>query len=72
MHFREFVLDVTDAALTAPELVAAGRASGFEPGHAVDDGHLLVCVTEQNTQTDIDDLAAVLGAALAQKKEQNA
>ncbi|WP_345762512.1 aminomethyl-transferring glycine dehydrogenase subunit GcvPA [Diaminobutyricibacter sp. McL0608] len=72
VHFREFVLDVTDAALTAPELVAAGRASGFEPGHAVDDGHLLVCVTEQNTQTDIDDLAAVLGAALAQKKEQNA
>jgi glycine dehydrogenase subunit 1 len=72
VHFREFVLDVTDAALTAPELVAAGRASGFEPGHAVDDRRLLVCVTEQNTQNDIDDLAAVLGAALAHKKEQNA
>ncbi|WP_426517091.1 aminomethyl-transferring glycine dehydrogenase subunit GcvPA [Diaminobutyricibacter sp. McL0618] len=71
VHFREFVLDVTDAALTAPELVAAGRASGFEPGHALDDSHLLVCVTEQNTQTDIDELAAVLGEALAQK-EQNA
>lgn len=72
VHFREFVLDVTDAALTAPALVAAGRASGFEPGHAIDDRHLLVCVTEQNTQTDIDDLAAVLGAALAQQKDQNA
>ncbi|GAA1440964.1 aminomethyl-transferring glycine dehydrogenase subunit GcvPA [Leifsonia poae] len=80
-HFREFVLDVTDAPLTAPALVAAGRASGFEPGLALDDGRLLVCVTEQNTQNDIDDLAAVLGAALAeaasaqqpaQNQEQNA
>ncbi|MGJ4846019.1 aminomethyl-transferring glycine dehydrogenase subunit GcvPA [Leifsonia sp. Le1] len=78
-HFREFVIDLRDAALTAPELVAAGRASGFEPGHAIDETHVLVCVTEQNTQSDIDDLAAVLSDALgagaaagAQKKEQSA
>lgn len=64
VHFREFVLDLSAASLTAPELVAALRLRGFEPGLALDDMHLLVCVTEQNTQTDIDDLAAAFGAAL--------
>ena len=55
-----------------PELRRRGpRIAASNPAHALGDSRLLVCVTEQNTQTDIDELAAVLGAALAQK-EQNA
>ncbi|MGO4592566.1 aminomethyl-transferring glycine dehydrogenase subunit GcvPA [Leifsonia sp. 2TAF2] len=65
VHFREFVLDLSAAALTAPALVTQLRAAGFEPGLALDDDRLLVCVTEQNTQTDIDELAAAFAAALA-------
>ncbi|WP_348789473.1 aminomethyl-transferring glycine dehydrogenase subunit GcvPA [Leifsonia sp. NPDC080035] len=64
VHLREFVLDLRDAALTAPELVDILRVRGFEPGLALDEARLLVCVTEQNTQNDIDDLAAAFGAAL--------
>jgi glycine dehydrogenase subunit 1 len=72
IHFREFVLDLREAALTAPEIVTALRARGFEPGLALDDMRLLVCVTEQNTQTDIDDLAAAFGEALATASKENA
>ncbi|WP_431218824.1 aminomethyl-transferring glycine dehydrogenase subunit GcvPA [Leifsonia xyli] len=64
VHFREFVLDLRGAPVTAPALVAALRSRGFEPGLALGDDRLLVCVTEQNTQTDIDDLAAAVGAVL--------
>ncbi|MFF1574638.1 aminomethyl-transferring glycine dehydrogenase subunit GcvPA [Leifsonia sp. NPDC058292] len=64
VHLREFVVDLTDARLTAPELVTVLRADGFEPGVVVGENHLLVCVTEQNTQSDIDDLTGAFGAAL--------
>ena len=64
VHLREFVLDLSDATLTAPALVAALRARGFEPGLALDDTRLLVCVTEQNTRTDIDDLTEAVRTAL--------
>ena len=64
VHLREFVLDLNDASLTAPALVAALRARGFEPGLALDDTRLLVCVTEQNTRTDIDDLTEAVRTAL--------
>lgn len=64
VHLREFVLDLGAASLTAPALVTALRAQGFEPGLALDDTRLLVCVTEQNTQTDIDDLAEAVRTAL--------
>jgi glycine dehydrogenase subunit 1 len=64
VHLREFVLDLSAASLTAPALVAALRARGFELGLALDDTRLLVCVTEQNTQTDIDDLTAAVRTAL--------
>jgi glycine dehydrogenase subunit 1 len=57
VHLREFVIDLTDARLTALELVAVLRAEGFEPGVVVGENRLLVCVTEQNTQSDIDSLA---------------
>jgi len=72
VHFREFVLDLSAASLTAPEAVAVLRADGFEPGLPLDDARLLVCVTEQNTQTDIDELAAALGAALATADKEKA
>jgi glycine dehydrogenase subunit 1 len=64
VHFREFVLDLAEAPLTAPELVAALSARGFEPGLAIAERRLLVCVTEQNTQLDIDSLADTIGAVL--------
>ncbi|MDN4596777.1 aminomethyl-transferring glycine dehydrogenase subunit GcvPA [Leifsonia virtsii] len=70
VHIREFVLDLSAASLTAPALVTALRLDGFEPGLALDDHRLLVCVTEQNTQTDIDDLAAAFAAALANAEKE--
>ena len=69
-HVREFVLDLSAAALTAPGVVAALRARGFEPGLALDDDRLLVCVTEQNTQTDIDELAAAFAATLGHPQKE--
>lgn len=65
-HFREFVLALTG--ITAPALVAAARRRGFEPGLALDDHRLLVCVTEQNTQTDIDALVEVCRAAVKENQ----
>lgn len=70
VHFREFLLDLADASLTAPALVTALRADGFEPGLALDDHRLLVCVTEQNTQTDIDELVAAFAAALGTAEKE--
>ncbi len=70
IHFREFVLDLSAASLTAPAVVEALRGRGFEPGLALGDDRLLVCVTEENTQTDIDELAAAFAAALAHADEE--
>ncbi|GAA3340133.1 aminomethyl-transferring glycine dehydrogenase subunit GcvPA [Curtobacterium pusillum] len=63
-HFREFVLDVSGTGVPAATLVRELRTRGYEPGLTLDADRLLVCVTEQNTQTDIDDFAAALAEVL--------
>lgn len=66
-HFREFQINLAPSSCTADELVVALRASGFEPGVVTAERSLLVCVTEQNTQSDIDSLADAFGAVLKEK-----
>ncbi len=67
VHFREFELDLALSSATASDIAAALRARGFEPGVVTAEYGLLVCVTEQNTQADIDTLAAAFGAVLKEK-----
>ncbi|MDQ2845684.1 MAG: aminomethyl-transferring glycine dehydrogenase subunit GcvPA [Actinomycetota bacterium] len=67
VHFREFELDLALSSATASDIAAALRARGFEPGVVTAEHGLLVCVTEQNTQADIDTLAAAFGAVLKEK-----
>lgn len=66
-HFREFQLDLSLSGATARDVTAALRARGFEPGVVTTEYGLLVCVTEQNTQADIDTLVAAFGAVLKEK-----
>ncbi len=61
-HFREFVIDVEAAGLTAGEVIEALRREGYEPGVPVGTHRLLVCVTERNTRSDIDAYVAALSA----------
>lgn len=63
LHLREFTVDVSGTGRTAAELIAALRAEGIEPGVAVGEELLLVCVTELTSQADIDRLATSLAAA---------
>jgi glycine dehydrogenase subunit 1 len=75
VHLREFTVQI--AGRTASEIIAALRAEGIEPGVAVGEHTLLVCVTDMTSQADIDRLAASLtrldlAAAAAVVKEQYA
>lgn len=63
VHLREFAV-VFDG-ITAVEVVDALRQDGIEPGVVLDDRTLLVCVTDQTSQSDIDRLAAALAAVCA-------
>lgn len=63
LHLREFT--VRFAQTSAAAVVSALRAQGIEPGVALDDRTLLVCVTEATSATDIDRLAAAIGALTA-------
>ncbi len=60
LHLREFTLDLSGTGLTARGVIDALRRDGFEPGVAVGEHLLLVCVTELTPQSDIDHLAAAL------------
>ena len=59
-HLREFAIDLSSTGHTATEVIQALRALGIEPGVALDEYTLLVCVTEMTAQTDIDRLATAL------------
>ncbi len=59
---REFALRLEVRDVHA--VVRACQAQGVNPGLALDDGGLLVALTEQRTKADIDKLATVLGAAV--------
>jgi glycine dehydrogenase subunit 1 len=56
LHLREFTIDVSGSGATAPGVVRALRAQGIEPGVALSEHILLVCVTEMTSQRDIDRL----------------
>ncbi|GAA2031659.1 aminomethyl-transferring glycine dehydrogenase subunit GcvPA [Agromyces tropicus] len=72
-HMREFAVDVSDAGLTAADVVRALRAEGIEPGVPAGEHELVVCVTELTTQRDIDRLAtAVTGLVAASAAESAA
>ncbi len=60
-HFREFVVDLEGTGLSAEQVIERLRGAGIEPGVEIGTHRLLVCVTEQNTKSDIDLLAAQLG-----------
>ncbi|PID98418.1 MAG: aminomethyl-transferring glycine dehydrogenase [Actinomycetales bacterium] len=60
-HIREFALR-TDP--PAAELVTACRLQGIEPGVATDEHELVVCVTEQHTAADIEQLRDGLATAV--------
>lgn len=64
-HFREFTIELpaTDPA----ELVQRMGGQGIAPGVPLEDGRLLVCVTEVNTADDIDALVAALSDALSEE-----
>jgi len=59
-HFREFVLDLEGAGITAAGAIAGLRMEGIEPGVEIGSHRLLVCVTELNTKRDIDRYADLL------------
>ena len=63
---REFALtlDVEDVGA----VIGRCQEQGVNPGLALDDGGLLVAITEQRTKADIDRLAEVLGAAVAEQR----
>ncbi|UNK70639.1 aminomethyl-transferring glycine dehydrogenase subunit GcvPA [Microbacterium sp. H1-D42] len=61
VHLREFTVTFD---VPAADIVAALRARGIEPGVIVDPHRLLVCVTELNSQADIDTLASALASVI--------
>lgn len=66
-HFREFVLDLSATGKSASDVITALRAKDIEPGVAIGDNSLLVCVTERITTTHIDTLASALTDFLKEK-----
>jgi glycine dehydrogenase subunit 1 len=71
LHLREFVVDFSGASVTAHAVVDTLRAQGIEPGVAVGEYELLVAVTEQNSQADIDRLADAVASVVASDTATN-
>lgn len=63
VHLREFTVELEH--VTADAVITALRAQGIEPGVATAERTLLVCVTEMNSQDDIDRLASALAVVTA-------
>lgn len=68
IHLREFVLDLSGAGITAAHLIRTLRGAGIEPGVELGANSLLVCVTEMNTQADIDRLVSAVAAVVTEEK----
>ncbi|GII83363.1 glycine dehydrogenase [Sphaerisporangium siamense] len=62
VHFREFAVELNDAA-DAAALLDRLRAQGIYGGVPLDDRTILVCVTERHSIADIDRLAAAVASA---------
>ena len=63
---REFALKLGVADVDA--VVRRCQEQGVNPGLALEDGGLLVALTEQRTKADVDRLAEVLGSAVAAER----
>ncbi len=77
LHLREFVVDFSSSSVSAHSVVETLRGQGIEPGVVIGEYELLVCVTEMNSQTDIDRLvtaiaAVTANAAVTNTQEKNA
>jgi glycine dehydrogenase subunit 1 len=59
-QFREFVIDVSDSGKTAKELIRRGRSLNAEIGVAISEFQILTCVTEMNSESDIDELYRIM------------
>jgi len=68
VHWREFAVDTSGAGLRASQIVDALISQGIYPGVATGEHELLVCVTELNTQSDIDALVAAVAGAIEESK----
>lgn len=66
-HFREFVLDLSATGKSASDVITALRAKDIEPGVAIGEHSLLVCVTERITTAHIDTLVSALTDFLKEK-----
>jgi glycine dehydrogenase subunit 1 len=64
VHLREFVIDLAASGASTDEIIARLREHGIEPGVRLDENRLLVCVTEMNSQLEIDRLVEMLGVVL--------
>ncbi len=64
LHLREFVVDFSEASVTAGSIVSTLRAAGIEPGVVIGEYELLVCVTEMTSQVDIDRLTDAIASAI--------
>ncbi|MFT4220526.1 MAG: aminomethyl-transferring glycine dehydrogenase subunit GcvPA [Microbacterium sp.] len=71
LHLREFTIDLSGTGIAAADLVGALRDEGIEPGVPLDRHTLLVCVTEQTTQADIDRLVDAIARVVATPEERN-
>lgn len=61
-HFREFTLRIPAG---VHRVIETGRARGIEPGIALQEDRLLVCVTELTTREDIDQLVDAVKESLS-------
>ncbi|MEO7587584.1 MAG: aminomethyl-transferring glycine dehydrogenase subunit GcvPA [Arachnia sp.] len=77
LHLREFVVDFSGSGVASQSVIETLRGQRIEPGIAVGEYELLVCVTEMNSQADIDRLVeqvatATSNAVDAHTQEKNA
>ncbi|MGV8894923.1 MAG: aminomethyl-transferring glycine dehydrogenase subunit GcvPA [Rhodoglobus sp.] len=70
LHMREFVIDISGTAVDSRTVVDRLRPLGIDPGVAVGEYELLVCVTEMTTQHDIDRLTDAIASATASSTTQ--
>jgi glycine dehydrogenase subunit 1 len=56
LQFREFVIDLTLSGKSALDVINQCRSRNIEPGVRISDSKILVCVTEMNSETDINNL----------------
>ena len=68
VHFREFTVDVAGTGLRASEIIDALVRQGIYPGVATSEFELLVCVTEMNTKSDIDEMVAAVAGIMEEPK----